>query len=264
MFNCAAAGTQQRPFTPKPCSFPTLVAQLRVQLVCVCVCWQTVRKEVIGFQGRRQLTKNTLPRWRPLTKGGDLRKESSWRISRGIAWLAGPASFNRLRPMSLSLTTLLHSCSAAQRCVPSVFLFNFTSKRLIMELIRANPLWGNTELDVSWLRRDVFILLEDEVWRRAEASGCFKQSACRKRQTQGGASILQIFFKLSETDNPTSSPTCVEVKKYAGSELLSRNCFHHVYKRVQHHERFWGTTKNTALLVQVLSRDISYLLSNHN
>lgn len=116
-------------------------------------CWQTVKKEVTGYQGSRQLTKNTLSRWRPLTDWGYLRKDSSW--------LADHVSFQQVASEVTFIRTLLHSCSVGPSdaevrslCVS----FNSTSKRLIMELIRANPLWGSTKLDLRWRLRHVFIL----------------------------------------------------------------------------------------------------------
>lgn len=38
----------------------------------------------------------------------------------------------------------------------------------------------------------------------------------------GGGSAADRFFKLSERDNPASSPTRVGVKKHAGFQLLSQ------------------------------------------
>lgn len=145
-FRVGPVGMQHRPFMSKPCFFPgpavALVSCARAVCVSasVCVCWQTVRKKVICFQGSGQLTKNTLHRWRPLSEGGNVRKESSWRISRGTDWLAGLASFNRLVPMSLSFSTLHQSCSMEDdtEVCPLCVLCNSTSKRLIMELIRTH------------------------------------------------------------------------------------------------------------------------------
>ncbi len=110
------------------------------------------------LSGEQAADKNTQPRWRLDNQQGN-------------QLIGCPRDLQQVEgQISLCLTSLPFIVArwrpdAAAVCPLSV-LCNSTSKRLITELIRANPVWGNAKLDLSWLLRDVFMLLEEKVWRK--------------------------------------------------------------------------------------------------
>lgn len=89
---------------------------------CLWVCWQTVKKEVIGYQGSRQLTKNTLPRWRPLRgskEGEQLENQQGNRL------IGRPCVLQQaVTDVTFTNNSPSQSLSGGRmkrRCVPSVF-----------------------------------------------------------------------------------------------------------------------------------------------
>lgn len=209
------SGLEERPLTAKPCLFqPLWRSSLCIGSLYVSVD-RLLKRRLLAFRGAGRSLKilqlDGGPRLIEGIWGSGAAGESAGESASHPSTACGRCH----SPEQLSFMGALRRSDDAEAC-PLSILCNTTSKKLIMELIRANPHW-NVKLDRGWLLRDVFILWEEKVWKYSagtEEGKCVKQNAstapcirtaCRIWTPQTSSKSYSFLFPSSLLSNKHNS-----------------------------------------------------------